>query len=69
MGKNTAKAIKPKVESSVKIQARKNSIMRRLEKRARDLNKRYPGNKYEIKGNNVVMISGIKPHKKSKKAK
>lgn len=68
MGKGQTKVTKTKIEPAIKKQARQARISRRLEKKTRELNKRYPGNKYEIKGNLIVRISGVKPHKKSKKA-
>jgi len=46
----------------------KAAIRNKLAKKCAELNKHYPNNKYEVKDNNVVRVSGVRPHKKSKKA-
>lgn len=46
----------------------KERIQTALAKKCKQLNKRYPANKYEVKDNKVVRLSGVRPHKRSKKA-
>lgn len=42
-------------------------IETRLNRKCNELNKHYPDKKYEVKDNMVVRVSGVRPHKKSKK--
>ena len=67
MGKSSRPVIKTKADPAAKIAKRKAKIQRRLEKKHKELSKRYPKSVYEIQGNNIVRTGGRNPHKMSKK--
>ena len=60
-----------------KVEATKRKKLYKMEKRAEELNKRYPNNKYVIKESKaktgmiktIVRTAGVKPHKQKDKNK
>jgi MoaA/NifB/PqqE/SkfB family radical SAM enzyme len=56
------------VPNDKRTPAQKERIQARLERKAKELNKHYKDNVYEVKDNKVIRTKGRRPHKVSKKA-